>query len=45
MLKWIYSEKLDLNEFNNYLFVIEVFKLSHSFELHRLMSAIEQLLI
>jgi len=45
MLKWIYCQELDLNEENDYLMAIDVFKLSHRFELKKLMTTIERKLI
>ncbi len=45
MLKWIYCQELDLNEENDYLMAIDVFKLSHRFELKKLMTTIEHKLI
>jgi BTB/POZ domain-containing protein 3/6 len=45
MLKWIYCQELHLNEQNDYLMAINVFKLSHRFELKKLMTTIEQKLI
>jgi hypothetical protein len=45
MLKWIYCQKFDLNDKNDYLLAIDVFKLCHRFELQRLMETIERKLI
>jgi len=41
MLKWIYCQKFDLKEENDYLLAIDVFKLWHRFQLQTLMETIE----